>query len=111
LKSELAHEKAAWKEAQDEVETLGWAVGDLKKMVDKFTDQVPTLEEKVLDWLNELRAKELSLERTTKANEDYKSQNDWLTKKLESKLSSFLPPGSCMFTYKIYILLTLIRIA
>jgi hypothetical protein len=36
----------------------------------------------VLDGLNELRAGELSLEQTTKANEDYKSQNAHLTKKL-----------------------------
>jgi hypothetical protein len=62
LKSKLAHEKAARKEAQDEVRTLCRTVGDLKKTADKFTAQVPTLEEKVLDELNELRAKELSLE-------------------------------------------------
>jgi hypothetical protein len=44
--------------------------------------QVPTLEEKVkhldnkvLDGLIELHAKELSLEQITIANEDYKSQN------------------------------------
>jgi hypothetical protein len=34
-------------------------------MEDKFTAQVPELEEKVKDGLNELCAKELSLERTT----------------------------------------------
>jgi cell shape-determining protein MreC len=48
--------------------------------------------------LTELRTKELSLEQTTKANEDYKSQNARLTKKLESKLSKPLPPVSCIFT-------------
>jgi hypothetical protein len=64
------------------------------------------LEEKVLDRLNELHTKELSLEQTTKANEDYKSQNARLTKKLESKLLSPLLPRSCIFTK--YILLTLI---
>jgi hypothetical protein len=36
LISELAHKKAARKQAQDEVETLGREVGDLKKMADKF---------------------------------------------------------------------------
>jgi hypothetical protein len=75
LKFELEHEKAARKEAQVKIEALAWAVGDLKKMVDKFTAQVPALEEKVLDGLNKLCAKELSLEGTTKANEDYKSLN------------------------------------
>jgi hypothetical protein len=44
------------------VETLGCAVGDLKKMADKFAAQVPALEEKIMDMLKELRAKELSLE-------------------------------------------------
>jgi hypothetical protein len=59
---------------------------------------VPELEEKVLDGLIELCAKELSLERTSKANEDYKSQNARLTKKLESKLSSPLLHRSCIVT-------------
>jgi phage-related tail protein len=62
LKSELADEKAAWKEAKDEVLALARAVADLKKMTDKFAAQVPELEEKVLDRLTELHAKELSLE-------------------------------------------------
>jgi hypothetical protein len=97
LKSELADEKAAWKEAKVEVQALARVVVD-KKMTDKFTVQIPELEEKVMDGLTELRTKELSLEQTTKANEDYKSQNAWLTKKLENKLSSLLPPGSCSFT-------------
>jgi hypothetical protein len=34
----------------------------MKKMADKLAAQIPTLEEKVLDGLSELRAKELSLE-------------------------------------------------
>jgi hypothetical protein len=33
LKSELAHEKAVRKQAQDEVETLGHAVGDHLQLV------------------------------------------------------------------------------
>jgi hypothetical protein len=98
LKSELADEKAAQKEAKDEVQILARTCVDLKKTTDKFTTQVPTLEQKVLDGLTKLQAKELSLERTTKVNEDYKSKNAWLTKKLESKLLSPLPPMSCIFT-------------
>jgi predicted nucleic acid-binding Zn-ribbon protein len=100
LKSELAHDKAARKQAQDEVETIGCAVGDLKKTTDKFAAQVPALEEKILDGLKELRDKELSLEQSTKAKEDYRSQNASLTKKLESKLLSPLPPGSYNLNYK-----------
>jgi hypothetical protein len=49
-----------------------------------------------LDELNKLRAKELSLEQTTSANEDYKSQIAWLTKKMESKLPSPLSSGFCI---------------
>jgi hypothetical protein len=75
LKSELADEKAVWKEAKVEVQALARVVVDMKKMTDKFTVQIPELEEKVMDGLTELCTKELSLEQTTKANEDYKSQN------------------------------------
>jgi hypothetical protein len=115
LKSELADEKAARKEDKDELQTHARACANMKKMADKFTAQVPELEQKVLDGLTKLRAKELSLERTTKANEDYKSQNSRLTKKLESKL--VIPFATCVlyfFTLYIYIyilLLTPIQIA
>jgi hypothetical protein len=68
--------------AQAEVDTLTRAVKGLMISADKFAAQVPTLEEKikhldnkVIDGLNEIRAKELDLERTTKANDDYKNQN------------------------------------
>jgi hypothetical protein len=44
------------------VETLGCAVGDLKKTADKFATQIPALEEKILDGLKELHNNELSLE-------------------------------------------------
>jgi cell shape-determining protein MreC len=94
----LTEEKAAREKAQAKVKTLARAVGDLKKTVDKFVAQVPDLEEKVLDALNELCAKELCLERTTKGNEDYRSQNARLTKKLGSKFPSLLLPGSFIFT-------------
>jgi chromosome segregation ATPase len=87
LKSKLVEEKAAREKAQAEAETLSRVVDDLKK-------KVKHLDNKVLDGLTELHAKELGLERTTKANEDYKSQNERLIKKLESKLPSTLPSGS-----------------
>jgi flagellar hook-length control protein FliK len=98
LKSKLADEKAAQKAAKDEAQTLARACANLKKTADKFTVQVPKLEQKVMYGLTELHAKELSLERTTKANKDYKIQNAQLTKKLESKLLSPLPHVSCIFT-------------
>jgi hypothetical protein len=67
------------------------AVKDLKISTDKFTAQIPTLEDKVkhlknkvVDGLNEVWARELCMECTTRANEDYKKQNAQLTKKLES---------------------------
>jgi predicted nucleic acid-binding Zn-ribbon protein len=100
LKSKLANAKTVRQEAQVEVQILAQVVGNLKKMADKLAIQIPALEENVLDGLNELCAKELSLERTTKANEDYKSQNARLTKKLEGKMMSPLPHVSCIFTYK-----------
>jgi hypothetical protein len=62
LKSELADEKAARKEDKDELQILAWACADLKKTANKFTVQVTELEQKVLDGLSELYAKELSLE-------------------------------------------------
>jgi chromosome segregation ATPase len=92
LKAELEREKVAQEIAHIEVDTLTWAVNDLKIYADKFTAQIPNLEEKVkhlenkvIDGLNEVRARELCLERTAKANDDYQKQNSQLTKKLESK--------------------------
>jgi hypothetical protein len=68
------------------------AVKDLKIFTDKSAAQVPILEEKVkhlenkvVDRLDEVRARELCLERTTIANDDYKKQNARLTRKLENK--------------------------
>jgi hypothetical protein len=74
-------------------------VGDLKILADRFATQILILEEKVkhldnkvLDGLNEIRARELCLEHTTKVNDYYKSENAQLTSKLESKLPwSFHP--------------------
>jgi hypothetical protein len=55
------------------------AVKDLKISVDRFAAQIPTLkdnvkhlENKVVDELIELKARELYLEHTTRANDDYK---------------------------------------
>jgi chromosome segregation ATPase len=92
LKTELDNEKTTRKAAEIEVDMLARAVKDLKILADKFTAQIPTLEDKVkhlenkvVDVLNEVKAQELCLECTTRANEDYKKQNTQLTKKLESK--------------------------
>jgi hypothetical protein len=94
LKIELEKEKTAWKAAQIEVDMLAQAVKVLKISADKFAaqtqiptleDQVKHLENKVVDGLNEVRARELYLECTTQANDDYKEQNAQLTRKLESK--------------------------
>jgi phage-related tail protein len=92
LNIELDKEKAARKAARIEVDMLARAVKDLKISADKFAAQIPTLEDmvkhlkdKVVDGLNEVRARELCLEHTSRVNEDYKKQNAQLTKKLESK--------------------------
>jgi hypothetical protein len=68
---------------------------------------VKHLDNKVLDELAKIHAKELGLDRTIKANEDYRNQNTRLTKKLESKLMSPLPPRSCIL---FNILLTPLRL-
>jgi chromosome segregation ATPase len=92
LKDELVAEKTTCEMAQVEAETLTRVVEELKKTANQFAAQVPSLEEKVkyldnkiIDLLTELCTRELCLERTTKANDDYKSQNTRLTKKFESK--------------------------
>jgi uncharacterized protein YktB (UPF0637 family) len=92
LKIELDKEKATRITGQIEIDVLTRAVKDLKISADRFAAQIPTLkdkvkhlEDKVVDGLNEVRARELCLERTTRANDDYKKQNAQLTKKLESK--------------------------
>jgi chromosome segregation ATPase len=89
LKVELEKEKAARDIAQIEIDTLTRAIKDLKIFADNFAAQIPALEEKVkhlenkvIDGLNEVRARELCLERTTKVNDDYKNLNSQLTRKL-----------------------------
>jgi archaellum component FlaC len=78
LKADLDKEKAIWLAAQIEVDVLTRAVKDLKIVVDMFASQIPTLEDKVkhlenkvVDGLNEVRARELCLERTSRVNDDY----------------------------------------
>jgi hypothetical protein len=71
------HKKAVWEKAQADVEILAWPVEEPKKMADKLTTQVPSLEDqvkhldnKVIDSLTELHDRELCPERTTAANDD-----------------------------------------
>jgi hypothetical protein len=80
-KANLNEEKTARLMAQIEVDVLSRVVKDLKISADKFTTQIPTLEDKVkqlenmlVDRLNEVRALELCLERTTRENDDYQKQ-------------------------------------
>jgi hypothetical protein len=82
LKTELDKEMAARIIGQIEIDVLTQAVKDLKISADRFATQVPTLEDKVkhlknkvVDGLIEVRAQELWLERTTRANDDYKKKN------------------------------------
>jgi predicted nucleic acid-binding Zn-ribbon protein len=91
-KVDLDEEKVARLTTQIKVNALTRAVRDLKISADKFATQIPTIEDKVkhlentvVDGLNEIRARELCLERTTQANDDYQKQNAQLAKKLESK--------------------------
>jgi hypothetical protein len=78
LKADLDAEKATRIMAQVKADVLSWAVQDLKISTDRFSTQIPTLEDKVkhlenkvLDGLNKIRAWELCLEWTTRANDDY----------------------------------------
>jgi hypothetical protein len=77
MKKELDKEKAARIIGQIEIDVLTQAVNDLKVSADRFTAQIPTLEDmvkhldgKVVGGLNEVRARELCLECTTRANDD-----------------------------------------
>jgi hypothetical protein len=82
LKTELDKEMAARIIGQIEIDVLTQAVKDLKISADRFATQIPTpedkvkhLKNKVVDGLIEVRAQELWLERTTRANDDYKKKN------------------------------------
>jgi hypothetical protein len=92
LKIELDKENASRIAAQIEIDVLTWVVKDMKVYADRFAaqlltlkNQVKQLENKVVVGLNEIRARELCLKRTTRANGDYKKQNAQLTKNVESK--------------------------
>jgi predicted nucleic acid-binding Zn-ribbon protein len=78
--------------AQVEADILSRAVRDLKVSADRFASQIPTLEDKikhledkVVEGLKEVRARELCLERTNHANDNYQKEVAQLTKKLDSK--------------------------
>jgi hypothetical protein len=92
LKVQLDEEKAVQVAAQVEADVLSQAVRDLKISGDRFATQIPTLqgkikqvEDKVVEGLNEVRARELCLESNTGANDDYQKEVAQLTKKLECK--------------------------
>jgi chromosome segregation ATPase len=81
LMTKLAEANDARDKAQAEAETLVLVVEDLKKSSNRFAARISALDEKVkhldnkvLDMLNDACAKELSLRRVTKSNDDYKSQ-------------------------------------
>jgi outer membrane murein-binding lipoprotein Lpp len=66
---------------------LSQAVKDLKIYADQFATQIHTLEDKVkhlenkvVDGLNEVQARELCLECTTRANDEYQKLISQLTK-------------------------------
>jgi thiamine pyrophosphokinase len=95
LKNELADEKLAQEKAQTDTETLSRAVEEIKKTADQLVAHVPSLKtqvknlnDKVANLNTELRARELSLERTTATKYDFQCQSTRLTKKLEGMYSS-----------------------
>jgi outer membrane murein-binding lipoprotein Lpp len=70
-------------------------VEELKKTVDQLSAYVPsqeaqvnTLNSNIEDLNTELRARELSLERTTAAKDDFQRKSTQLTKKLQGTCSS-----------------------
>jgi hypothetical protein len=80
LEADLDKEKVAQVVAQIEVDVLSRTVWDLQISTDRFATQIPThedkvkhKEDKVVEGLNEVRAQELCLERTTQANDDYQT--------------------------------------
>jgi hypothetical protein len=95
LKNELADDKLAQEKAQTDAEALSRAIEEIKKTTDQLAAQVPSLKtqvknlnDKVANLNIELRARELSLERTTTAKYDFQRQSTRLTKKLEGMYSS-----------------------
>jgi hypothetical protein len=97
LKVDLEKEKVAQVAAQIEADMISRAFRDLKVFVDRLATQIPILEDKlkyledkVVEGLNEVRARELFLEHTTWANDDYQTQVAQLTKKPKSKFSAWV---------------------
>jgi hypothetical protein len=73
----MADKKLAQEKVQADAEALSQIDEELKKTVDQLVAQVPSLvnqvkhlDNKVIDLLTELQARELCLERTTIANDD-----------------------------------------
>jgi hypothetical protein len=92
LKADLDEEKATRVAAQVKADVLSSVVCDLKVSTDGFASQIPTLKDKVkplvdkvVEGLKEVRARELCLECTAHANDNYQKEVAHLTKKLESK--------------------------
>jgi hypothetical protein len=92
LKADLDEEKATRVAAQVKADVLSSVVRDLKVSTDGFASQIPTLKDKVkplvdkvVEGLKEVRARELCLECTAHANDNYQKEVAHLTKKLESK--------------------------
>jgi Ni,Fe-hydrogenase III component G len=78
MKADLDEEKATQLIAQVKVDVLSQAVRDLKISANRFATLIPTLEDKVkhlenkvVDRLNEVQARDLYMERTTRVNDDY----------------------------------------
>jgi seryl-tRNA synthetase len=101
LKNELAEKKLTQEKAQIDAETLTRVVEELKKTTDQVVvwvpsleDQVKQLDNKILDLLTELQARELYLKQTTVANDYLQCQGTRLTKKLESMHLFLLSPES-----------------
>jgi hypothetical protein len=81
LKADLDAEKVAQVAAQVEANVLSRAVHDLKVCANRFATQIPTLEDKVkhledkvVEGLKEVRARELCLECITQANDNYQKE-------------------------------------
>jgi chromosome segregation ATPase len=83
------------KNPKKDAKTLSHAVEELEKPTYQLSTYVPSLEDQVktlngtIEDLNtELHARELSLEQTTTAKDDFQHQSTQLTKKLEGTCSS-----------------------
>jgi septal ring factor EnvC (AmiA/AmiB activator) len=95
LKNALADEKLGQEKAQMDAETLSWVVKEIKKTTNHLMAHVPSLEtqvknlnNKIVDLNTELGARELFLEQTTAAKDDFQHQSTRLMNKLEGKYSS-----------------------